>query len=126
MPTINGDEVFGAQVLEVHSGDDLLLLIDLNMDNLFKKMRVRLKGCDTPDAYKASVNSEAGKVRKTVYNMVKGKQCKIIRHAVARNSWMVTLLVVEGSGPGEYINVNETLIEQGYVFEKEPRKEATA
>jgi hypothetical protein len=126
MPTINGDEVFNATVLEVHSGDDLMLMVDLNMDNLYKKMRVRLKGCDTPDAYKSALNSEAGRVRKMVQDMVKNKPCKLIRHSQSRNSWMITLLVCDKAEPQNYTNVNDHLIGMGYVFEKQTRSESAA
>ena len=41
---LGGNTRFKAIVEEVHSGDDLILMVDLNVDCLYKKVRARL-GC---------------------------------------------------------------------------------
>jgi hypothetical protein len=105
---------FIAEVEEVHSGDDLVLMVDLGIDNLFKKVRARLHGVDTPDAYKLDSDTDAGKIRDKVKEMVKGRSCCIELHAMRRGGWIVTLLVRDKA---EYININEVLRELGFVFE---------
>ena len=104
-----------AEVLEVHSGDDLVVLANLGVDNLFKKVRVRLYGVDTPDAYKASPGTEAGNIRDRVSSMVKGKKCLIEVHSQGRSSWVVTLYP---GLDGTVESLNDILKSEGHVFNK--------
>ena len=104
------------QVEEVHSGDDLVLMVNLGVDNLYKRVRARLFGIDTPDAYKADSTTEAGKVRDWVKNLVLGKSCHVELHSFKKGGWIVTLFVTE---PGrEPVNVNKLLHESGFVFNR--------
>lgn len=103
-----------AQVEEVHSGDDLVLMVDLGVDSLFKRVRARLHGVDTPDAYKLDSDTPAGQVRDHVRDMVRGKQCMIELHANRRGGWIVTLFVKES---GQLTNVNDALRQAGYIFQ---------
>lgn len=105
-----------AEVLEVHSGDDLVLLVSLGVDSLFKKVRVRLHGVDTPDAYRATPDTEAGKVRDLVAKMVKGKKCTIDVHTQGKGSWVVSLYLGI-TDDAECLNV--ILQKQGYVFNQD-------
>ena len=105
-----------AEVLEVHSGDDLVLLANLGIDGLYKKVRVRLQGVDTPDAYKASPDTEAGILRDRVSRLLKGKKCTIDVHTQGKSSWVVTLFF------GNQItneSLNEVLQNEGYVFKQD-------
>jgi len=110
------NKLLQAEVLEVHSGDDLILLVDLGIDSLFKRTRVRLQGVDTPDAYKAAPETEAGQIRDKVARLVKGKKCTIDVHMQGKASWIVTLFV--GVKADAY-SLNDTLKEQGYVYTQE-------
>jgi hypothetical protein len=110
---INPKKYF-AEVKEVHSGDDLILMVDLGIDNLHKKTRARLCGVDTPDAYKADPTTEAGKIRDYVKGVVKGRRCYIEVHSERKNSWLVTLFVEQNS---ELSCLNKLLIDQGYVYQ---------
>lgn len=105
---------YTALVEEVHSGDDLVLMVDLGVDNLFKRVRARLHGVDTPDAYKLDSDTPAGKVRDQVREMVRGKQCVIELHASRRGGWIVTLMVRERD---HIVNVNEILRKAGFIFQ---------
>jgi len=106
---------YQAEVQEVHSGDDLILLVSLGIDNLYKKVRVRLQGVDTPDAYKAGIGTEAGRIRDQVNQLVKGKKCVIIAHSQSsgKGGWVVTLHI-DNSMQTE--TLNEILRQEGYVF----------
>ena len=44
---------YDAEVREVFSGDDLVVLVDLGVESLWKRQRVRLAGGDTPNAISA-------------------------------------------------------------------------
>lgn len=105
---------YKVRVEEVLSGDDLILLVDLGVDGLFKKVRARLHGVDTPDAYRKSPDSEAGKVRNAVRAAVSGKNCLAELHSDRKSGWIITLYVEEGSGSG--FCLNDRLTSQGYVY----------
>lgn len=112
---------FRCDIIEVHSGDDMVCLADLEIDGLYKKTRIRLAGCDTPDAYQQPADTPAGQVRETVRKLVTGRQCMIVVHTQGRGGWVVTLFVQEGDDPGELTNVNEVLINDGHVFRNRQR-----
>ena len=106
---------YNVDVLEVHSGDDLVLMVSLGLDSLYKKVRARLQGVDTPDAYKASTDTQAGEVRDKVRTLTKGKRCYIDVHTQSsgKSGWVVTLYL----GPdNSHANLNEILRKDGYVF----------
>lgn len=102
-----------AEVIEVHSGDDLVVMASLGVDSLYKKVRVRLQGVDTPDAYKAAPDTEAGEVREQVSSMVKGKMCTMDVHTQGKGSWVVTLYLDRDT---DKESLNDILKKQGYVF----------
>lgn len=103
---------FKAEVKEVHSGDDLVLMIDLGFDGLFKRVRVRLRGVDTPDGYKAPANTEAGEVRNLVQGLTRKKKCSVEVHSVGGGGWVVSLFL----GNPEAECLNDLLISKGYIF----------
>lgn len=120
MPETNGSKRYIAEVEEVHSGDDLILMVDLGVDNLYKKVRARLHGVDTPDAYRAEAGTAAGKIRDEVKRLVEGKECFIEALSYRKGSWIVNLyLPVHGKAP---LCLNQHLKDQGYVFEKAQEK----
>jgi len=111
--------VYAVQIEEVRSGDDLIVLVNLGVDNLHKRVRVRLAGVDTPDAYKVAAQTEAGQLRDTVRRLVRGT-CFIKVRRQTSASWLVELLVVPAGAapedPMNLLNVNTWLIERGYGF----------
>jgi hypothetical protein len=107
--------VYAATVEQVTSGDDLVLLVDLGVDNLFKKTRARLHGVDTPDAYKAPRTTPAGQCRELVRGLTLNKRCTIEVHSQGRNGWIVTLFVHTGTGK---LNVNDHLRTLGFVYQR--------
>lgn len=111
-------EQYPCEVREVYSGDDLVVLIDLGVENLWRKTRVRLLGVDTPNAANAPDDSPAGKIRKAVRQLVKHRRGIFTVHSKSHNSWVGTLLVETPGTPGGVTNLNQHLISQGYVFER--------
>lgn len=112
---IQEQKVYDVEVEEVHSGDDLILMVNLNIDGLFKRVRARLKGVDTPSAFKAGKGTEAGEIRDMLRSLVSTAKCSIELHAYGRGGWVVTLLATRRGS--ETINVNELLISKGYVYQ---------
>lgn len=111
---------YHCKVMEVISGDDLIVLVDLNIDDLFKRVRARLRGVDTPSAYKENPDSTGGKVRADVHKLTKSKQCRIDVHSQGRGGWVVTLFIVQADGTE--VQLNSALREQGFVYQ--PRQES--
>lgn len=101
-------------VEDVRSGDDLIVLVELGIDDLYKKVRCRLRGVDTPDAYKASRETLAGQIRTEVRRITLEHKCKIIVSAMNRNGWIVDLIIMPKDDVP--VNVNELLMQRGYVY----------
>lgn len=110
---------FPCEVKEVFSGDDLIVFVDLGVEGLFKRQRVRLAGVDTPNAVNAAESTEAGEIRREVRMLARHKKGRLT--IVRRNttSWVVELVVETPAGP---VNLNKMLIERGYEF-KEKRND---
>lgn len=111
----DGEHEYVAEVLDVRSGDDLTLMVDLKVSGLFKRVRARLRGVDAPDAFKKSVDTEAGRVRETVKNMIYRKPIRIIVHSEGseKSGWMITAYQDTGYNKE---TVNSILINMGYTF----------
>lgn len=105
--------VYACEVREVFSGDDLIALVDLSVENLWKRQRIRLSGVDTPAAISATGDTEAGQIRSHVRSLTRNKKGTITVVSRNANSWVVTLVVDTAEGP---VNVNELLIARGYQF----------
>jgi hypothetical protein len=101
------------EVEEVRSGDDLILLVNLGIDSLYKRIRARLYKVDTPDAYKAKPDTLAGQIREQVRQMTRSGQCRITIQQQNKTCWVVNLFVLKED---EKISINETLISMGFVY----------
>ena len=112
---MHGKTEFNCEVREVFSGDDLIALVDLEIENLWKRQRLRLHGVDTPPAINASGDTEAGQIRSYVRGLTRARKAKITVVNRNTNSWVVTLVVDTPEGP---VNVNELLVARGYQFTK--------
>ena len=108
---------FEVTVEEVYSGDDLILMVDLGVGGLFKRVRARLAGVDTPSAFKAARGTEAGEVRQLLRSTVAKGKCSIELHSEGKGGWLVTLFVNAGGTP---LNVNGMLADKGYVYRPQP------
>lgn len=106
---------YRVDVIEVRSGDDLLLMVDLGIEGLHKKVRARLHGVDTPDAYKALPKTEAGEVRKYVQQLTRHKKCCIDVHDIVSGGWKVSLYL--GATKSSEC-LNDILIDKGYVYSR--------
>lgn len=109
-------DVFEGEVIEVYSGDDLMVMVNLGVDDLYKRRRVRLHGVDTPNAVGLSANTEAGKMRAYVRDLCRDKKVRI---TVMAQNMRSCVAVVEVLGKDGAININEDLISKGYKFIRE-------
>lgn len=106
---------YSASVERVISGDDLILLVDLGIDNLYKRVRARLYGVDAPDSYKSS-GAESDKVRKEVLDLVQHGKSSIILRGVSKGGWIIELFVEKKDD--SVINVNSHLVSMGYIYDR--------
>lgn len=112
---------YDAQVEEVHSGDDLVLMVNLGVDGLFKRVRARLHGVDTPNAFRAKTNTEAGEVRDEVRRLTLGA-CRIEIVVQGKGGWLV---VLHAEVNGGFVSVNDILKSRGYIYRgKDNQKES--
>lgn len=112
----NDPQTYEVEVEEVHSGDDLVLMVNLGVDGLFKRVRARLKGVDTPSAFRAARGTEAGAVRDMLRGLVAKGRCHVELHTQGKGGWMVTLYVAPKDASAT-ININDLLMSRGYVFQ---------
>lgn len=112
---MNDRHLYDVTVEEVHSGDDLMLLVNLGIDNLFKKVRARLHGVDAPNAYRAKPDTEAGQVRDEVKKMIQGARCQVQVVSQGKGGWIVILFIHPPEGRTS-VSLNDLLISRGYVF----------
>lgn len=107
-------KLYEVEVEEVHSGDDLVLMVNLGVDGLFKRVRARLKGVDTPSAFRAAKDTEAGEVRDTLKALVARGRCSIELHSHGKGGWLVTLYI--STKDDQRLNANELMMAKGYVY----------
>lgn len=105
--------IYEARVEEVHSGDDFILLVNLGVDGLFKRTRVRLHGVDAPNAYKAKPETEAGRIRDEIKKLI-GSRCLIELVSEGKGGWIVVMTIFDSENQPNCINT--TLRERGYVY----------
>lgn len=111
-------EEYSCEVRDVFSGDDLVVFVDLGIEDLWKKKRVRLLGVDTPNAVNAAEDTEAGRVRRQIRQIARGRRGILTVTSKNLNSWVGTLVVESPSSPDGIINLNQLLVDQGYVFKR--------
>lgn len=110
-------QVYDAELKQVLSGDDLFVMVDLGVDDLHKRVRVRLSGVDTPNAIGAAPGSPAHRVSDQVRRMIGRNKLRLHPLSIrGNNSWVCNVEIVTPNG--EYINLNKQLIDAGYVFKK--------
>lgn len=111
----NAKTSYTGEVREVYSGDDLVVLVDLGTEDLWKRQRIRLFGVDTPNGMSAAADSNAGRVRAYVRAMTKGKKVRIEVTSRTSNSWVAIVTVDTPDGPK---NLNDDLIAQGFKYKR--------
>ncbi len=115
--------LFEAKVEEVHSGDDFILLVNIGVDGLFKRTRVRLHGVDAPNAYKAKPETEAGRVRDEVKKLI-GSRCLIDLVSEGKGGWIVTMTVFDDDN--QPMCLNNILRDRGYVYSPSKQNQEVA
>lgn len=103
-----------AKSVRVVSGDDLVLMVDLGVDGLYKRTRVRLRGVDVPTAFNAPADSLGSLVRNEVDSLVSNRNLAVDVYEQSRRGWIVVVRIPDNDG--EEKNLNDYLIGQGYVF----------
>lgn len=107
---------YTGEVVEVFSGDDLIVMVDLGVDDLFKRKRIRLHGVDTPNGVGQGKSTKAGEIRDYVRRLCRGKKVCVQVITEGVRNWVA---VVEIPGPGEPYNLNDDLISKGFKFKRE-------
>ncbi len=111
---------FSAEIRDVYSGDDLMAMVELGVDDLYKKKRIRLYGVDTPNGVGCGPDTEAGKVRSWVLDMVKKRRVTLTVISQTNNSWICKVEVHCTSPTSNYVvDLNEALIAKGFKFNRE-------
>lgn len=111
-------ETYACEVREVFSGDDLVVFVDLGVEGLWRRQRVRLLGVDTPNAINAAEGTDAGRVRSMVKKIARGKRGILTVHSKNLTSWVGSLTIESSTAEGGVIDLNQLLITQGYVFKR--------
>ena len=111
-------EQYPCEVREVFSGDDLVVFIDLGVEGLWKRQRVRLAGVDTPNAVGAAEDTEAGRVRREIRQLARHRRGVLTVVSKSMNSWVCTLIVETSQVKEGAVSVNDWLIARGYVFKR--------
>ena len=115
-------QLFPAEVKEVYSADDILIQVDLGISGLYVQKRARLHGVDAPDAFKKPPESLEGKLREEVRKLVKGT-CRVTVVKEVKGDLIVVLYY---DRYGESVNLNQELMDRGYLFTHPERKERTS
>lgn len=98
---------YSVEVIRINTIDDLVGYIDLGHDSLYKKVKMRLLGIQSPeqDTIYLSTIKEMKKMQ--------GTRCTITLHFKRGNSWIVTLWDSLGC------NINEKLAKEGFIYIKQ-------
>lgn len=107
--------IYFGKVEEVFSGDDLIVMVDLGVEGLHKRQRVRLHGVDTPNAIGESPSQDGGKIRDEIRRMSQGKRVRLSSIRKKSSSWVAVVEVVGDRA----VNLNEYLIHKGYPFKRQ-------
>lgn len=116
---------FTAKVERITSGDDWVAFVDLGVDNLWKRTRVRLQGVDAPRVQMGEEDGQAVALKEELKEMLLYRRVRLILHAENKGGWICE--VHFPSAPDEdnpdiengYLNINGMLKRRGYVFEKQ-------
>lgn len=110
-------QYFPCSVVEVRSGDDIVFMADLQVARLYKQVRVRLKGVDTPNAKSQIVSEEAISVRTKVENVLKASK-KILIEVPSLDNNPIICVVYLMDEEGTRYSLNDSLISWGYAKNK--------
>lgn len=110
-------------VKNIYSGDDLILMLDLGHDGLYRLTRCRLAGVDAPSTFN-SENEEAISIKNFVSKALNSSSESFIEvSSYLHNSWLVQLYAKDPKTKA-FVNLNKVLINNGYVFKREKTKHA--
>ena len=105
-------------VKNVYSADDMILMLDLGHDGLYRITRCRLMGVDTPSTFNSE--SEEGVNLKNfvskALNQSKDSYIEVVSYR--NNSWLVNLFTKDPKTKA-FVSLNRILMNNGYVFKRE-------
>ena len=81
------------------------------------RKRARLAGVDAPDAYKKGADTPEGKLREEIRQLLRTSDVKVRVDDETKTSLRVTL-VYTPKGTKDTINLNDQLVERGYIFKR--------
>jgi hypothetical protein len=111
-------ETYSCLILDVFSGDDLVAMVDLKIEQLWKKQRIRLFGVDTPNAVNMADDTDAGAIRRQVRALSRNRRGVIKVHAKNHTSWICSLTIEADAAHGGTIDLNEWLRVRGYIYNR--------
>lgn len=110
-------------VKNIYSADDLILMLDLGHDGLYRLTRCRLVGVDAPSTFN-SKNEEAVNLKNFVSKALNLSSESFIEvSSYLTNSWLVVLYTKDPKTQA-FVSLNQVLINNGYVFKREKNKHA--
>lgn len=110
-------------VKNIYSADDMILMLDLGYDGLFKVTRCRLMGVDAPSTYNQS-NLEGENLKAFVSKALnQSKESYVEVVSFRNNSWLVNLFTKDPETK-TYTSINKLLMNSGYVFKRETQPHA--
>lgn len=105
-------------VKNIYSADDLILMLDLGHDGLYRITRCRLVGVDAPSTFNSD-NTEAINLKNFVSKALnQSKESYVEVTSYLNNSWLVHLHTKDPETKA-FVSLNQVLINSGYVFNKE-------
>ena len=111
---LNVCKTYRAKVEDVRSGDDLVLMVDLGVDGLYKRTRARLHGVDAPNAFQADQGTEAVNLREELRTLLQGQDVEVVVAGTGKGGWVVDLCLPGTLGTP--LHINNMLQERGYVY----------
>jgi endonuclease YncB( thermonuclease family) len=112
MPELT-ETTYSGKVVDVFSGDDICVMVDLRVEGLYKRQRVRLFGVDTPSAINAGPDSKAGEIRSYVRQITRDRPVTVTIKSRVGSSWVAVVVVNTRDG---LLNLNDDLAAKGYEF----------
>jgi len=105
-------------VKSVVSADDIILMLNLGHDGLYRLTRCRLIGVDAPSAFNGT-DKEAVVLKDFVSKALnQSAESYIEVSSYLNNSWLVSLFTKDPETK-VYTNLNKVLISNGYVFKRD-------
>lgn len=118
----SSDNFLACVVKRVRAADDMqVLVLTSPEDGLYKQVRIRLAGVDTPSTFFADEDSDAVRLREEVRSLVGAADCRIAveKEGAGNSGWLVRFFWRNGREP--YQCLNSMLLARGYHYSRKTR-----